>query len=148
MAPSLQTILLVDDELPVRVTVRSILEAEGYTVFATGGYQEAIQIFQEHSGNIDLLLVDVSLPYRNGCELAKALLRLKTELKVLFFSAYVGAEILRSFGISQADLHFLHKPFLAKQLTERVKRVLESTEPLRWNGSPESQANPDQPNRE
>ena len=112
--------------------MRRILEPQGFTVWSRGNYDEAQKLFQEYREAIDLLLVDVSLPGRSGVEIASDLLRRKPDLRVLFVSGYVGAEVIRFHGLSATDIHFLRKPFRADELVKRVSDVLKSNEPMRW----------------
>ncbi len=78
------------------------------------------------------MIADVSLPGKNGIELAEELLGRKRNLKMLFISGYVGAEVLRFHNIPKADLHFPSKPFAAGELISRVEQVLAAPEQLRW----------------
>ena len=81
-----------------------------------------------------MLVVDVSLPGRNGVEIALELLKRKPSLRVLFVSGYVGAEVIRFYGVSTSDVHFLRKPFQTDEFVHRVEGVLKSSEPFRWLG--------------
>jgi len=126
------TILLIDDERSDIERMRGELEDAGFTVLAAESYQEALEVFQAHSSEIDALVVDVSLPGQNGVELAKALLRRSQDLRVLFVSGHVGAEVIRFYGLPATDRHFLQKPIRQGDLTARVKELLQSSEPLRW----------------
>ena len=132
MPENSETILLIDDE-PIDVdAMRRILEAHGFRIWSGGNYDDAQRLFQEHGDEIDLLVVDVSLPGKTGVEIAADLLKRRPDLKVLFVSGYVGAEVIRLQGISATDPHFLRKPFRADELVRRVEEALKSTEPLRW----------------
>ena len=127
------TILIVDDEaLDIDLMRRALADFAGFTVMEADAADRAVQVFHEHSGQIDLLLADVSLPGRNGIELAKELLREKPDLKVLFISGHVGAEVIRFYGLPATDRHFLQKPFKAGDLTAKVKQILDSGERLPW----------------
>jgi DNA-binding response OmpR family regulator len=91
-----------------------------------------MDFFHQHSETIDLLISDISLPYRNGVELAKALLKEKPGLKVLLISGWVGAEIMQVHGIPSADRHFLPKPFTASALLTRVREILANGDAWEW----------------
>jgi two-component system cell cycle sensor histidine kinase/response regulator CckA len=97
-----------------------------------------LEIFGKKSADIELALLDVSLPGKTGIELAHALLRIKPDLKILFISGYVGAEVIRMHGMSLRDRHFLRKPFRADELVSRVHESLKSFEPLSWANSPKT----------
>ena len=116
------------------------LEGEGYVVLQAANSTQALSVTRAQASTIDLLVADISLPGTNGCELAKQLLELFTELRTLFVSGYVGAEVCRYYGIPITDVFFLRKPFEKEDLVERVRLVLESPErvPLTpANGDPE-----------
>jgi two-component system cell cycle sensor histidine kinase/response regulator CckA len=126
-------VLVVDDEEIDSVLIRRSLErAGGFTVLEARSYDAAVSIFAEHAATIDLLIVDVSLPGQNGVDLARSFLRRRADLKVLFMSGWVGAELLRSHGIVESDRHFLAKPFRPAELLERVQSVLGDTGGVEW----------------
>jgi DNA-binding response OmpR family regulator len=126
-------VLVVDDEEIDSVLMRRSLErAGGFRVLEARNYDSAVRLFAEQGGGIDLLIVDVSLPGRNGVDLARWLLRQRAELKVLFVSGWVGAELLRSHGIVESDRHFLGKPFRPAELLERVRSVLGEPGGVEW----------------
>jgi DNA-binding response OmpR family regulator len=125
-------VLVIDDEQHDIAAIQRSLEQAGHNVFTGGNYQEGLVTFGAHAGEIDLLITDISLPGKTGLELAKACLREKPALKVLFISGWVGAEFLEYFGISKADSHFLAKPFRTSKLLNRVRRILASAEQICW----------------
>lgn len=124
MSQGSKTILLIDDEAPMRESIGRTLRNAGYLVLECASHDEALSLYETHSGEIDLLLVDAALPEKNGFELARALCRLRPALKVLFTSGDVGSQLCRFYGMSPTDVRFLKKPFLAIELLERVRCVL------------------------
>lgn len=125
-----KTILLVDDENSGLIKSRQVLLREGYTVLEADCYRRAISVVEQHLYRVDLLLADVSLPDGDACDLALQLRDRYPDLRVLFVSAHAGAEVCRFYGLDQTDLHFLKKPFTAKQLSESVQRVFNAAEPF------------------
>jgi len=125
---SLEIILLVDDEATERENLRQILLGEGYSVLAAETYQDALIVFDRHRGSVGLLVADISLPGGNGCELAITLRSQKPNLRVLFVSGHVGAEVCQYYGLDVSDEHFLRKPFSAADLLSRVTQVLNSAD--------------------
>ena len=89
----------------------------------------------------------MSLPGKTGIELARVLLRRKPDLKVLFVSGHVGAEVIRFHGLPASDRHFLKKPFRAERLTERVKDLLKSADALDWLEPKQRKTRTDSTNR-
>jgi DNA-binding response OmpR family regulator len=131
MSTGMTGVLLVDDESADIEAMRRALEAaRRFDIFTATNYDEGVQVFSEHSDKIALALLDVTLPGRNGVELAKSLLKVKPELRVVFVSGHVGASVIRFYGINAGDEHFLQKPFDGSMLLRRVRRALESQQPL------------------
>jgi PAS domain S-box-containing protein len=118
-----QTILVVEDETPVRQLVTSTLQRTGYTVLSAEDATSAMARLKGHGAPIDLLLTDVIMPGRNGRELARDALEFQPGLPVLFMSGYAD----RTFGpdgpggLGDA---FLQKPFALDVLVARVRQVL------------------------
>jgi DNA-binding response OmpR family regulator len=118
-------ILAVDDEIRDLNVMCNVLRAEGYKVLAAASYAEAIQTHRMNQGAIDLLVADVSLPDKNGCELALSLLDVDPGLKVLFVSGATGTEVFKFSKLSDVDL--LKKPFGTAELVSRVRGILKTT---------------------
>jgi two-component system, cell cycle sensor histidine kinase and response regulator CckA len=135
--PNRNTIVLIvdDEEIDSTLMRRSLERAGGFTVLEAKSYDAGFRVFAERGGEVDLLIVDVSLPGQNGLDLARSLLRKRPALKVLFVSGWVGAELLRSHGIVESDRHFLGKPFRPAELLERVRSVLGDASGVEWLGS-------------
>jgi two-component system cell cycle sensor histidine kinase/response regulator CckA len=117
-------ILAVDDEIADLNLMCNALRAEDYTVFAAASYAEAIHTHRMHQGAIDLLVADVSLPDKNGCELAVVLREADPDLKVLFVSGVTGTAVLKFSKLS--NVHLLEKPFALAELVSRVRAILEA----------------------
>jgi CheY-like chemotaxis protein len=127
MGHSTATVLVVDDELIDSTVMRRALEMVGHVVFEADSYDTALQAFDAHE-DVELVVADVSLPSKDGIELARALLRKKPTLKFLFTSGWIGSEIMRSSGIPELDRYFLAKPFRPDDLIAAVRRILDSSE--------------------
>ena len=122
------TVLVVDDERTDLEFTAHVLRRYGHTVLWTNNYFQAIDIFLDHPEPIDLLVADVAIPDKNGCELAKYLLDIKPDLAVLFVSGSVGTEVCKQYGIDVGALHFLSKPLLTDALAGRVDEILRSSQ--------------------
>lgn len=119
------TILLVEDEAPVQLVTRKILEIQGHTVLVADGPARALEICQQYSGQIDLLITDVIMPKGSGPELASRLKQLYPQIKVLFISGYTN-EALTEYGLKTEQVALLEKPFSSESLAYRIRQVLNS----------------------
>ena len=119
------TVLVIEDEMNIRLFVSANLEARGYTVLEAARGDEALAISKEHSGPIHLLVTDVVLPGMNGRELAAALSSARPGVKTVFMSGYPG-ETLGRYGIVAMDIDFLQKPFPAAALAQKVRQALDA----------------------
>jgi CheY-like chemotaxis protein len=128
LPPAPAVVLLVEDEEAVCALLRHVLEAAGHTVLAAGAPDAALQLLGQHPGRLDLLLTDVVLPGLSGRQLADRVRAARPDARVLFMSGYTAEEV-REQGVSEEQVEFLHKPFLPRDLVERVARVLAPPEP-------------------
>jgi CheY-like chemotaxis protein len=119
-----ETLLVVEDDEPVRLLALRVLTAHGYQVEAAANPLEAIAIFERLAGRVDALITDVVLPKMSGKELALRLRQRNPELRVLFTSGYTENTIVHQ-GIVDDGVHFLAKPYLPVALARRVREVLD-----------------------
>ncbi|MXQ10006.1 cell cycle histidine kinase CckA [Microvirga makkahensis] len=117
------TILLVEDEDPVRAVNARALSARGYTVLEAASGIEALEIIQERGAPVDLVVSDVVMPEMDGPTLLGELRKLYPDLKVIFVSGY-AEEAFRKNLPEGEDFNFLPKPFSLRQLVETVKQVI------------------------
>ncbi len=120
-----ETILLVDDEPTIQRLTAIMLEKQGYTVMSASTPDEATRLVREHADEIDLLLTDVSMAGMNGRDLARNLLSLCPHLKFLFMSGYM-ADATPHLGLLDEGVHSIQKPFSTRDLTGKVRKVLDS----------------------
>ncbi len=121
-----RTILLVEDETPVREVTRAVLEHAGYQVLESNGPEEAIRLGNEHQGRIGLLLSDVVMPGMNGPELALRLQRLQPGLVTVFMSGYADRDVLQNL-IHDSMATYIPKPFTIAMLLAGVAQALRTT---------------------
>jgi two-component system cell cycle sensor histidine kinase/response regulator CckA len=120
---SIETILLVEDEPPVRRLARRTLHKNGFTVLEAGNGREALAVVEEHGGMVHLLVTDVMMPEMGGRELAERLITVYPGLRVLFVSGYTEDGDVRQGG--RDGWHFLAKPFTQASLARKVREVLD-----------------------
>ena len=116
-------ILLVEDELSVRVIARRILESAGYAVVEAANGVEALRQIEPHPDAFALVLTDLVMPEMGGRELAHRLRALRPAPRVLFMSGYMEDATLRRGPRDRAGL-FLQKPFTTDSLTRKVSEAL------------------------
>lgn len=117
------TVLLVDDEESVRRVTAEFLRMSDYEVLMAASGMEALEIAQSFTGQIHLLLTDLSMPLMDGRQLASKIVRMHPEANVLYMSGnieHVGDET-----ITTAGMNFIAKPFSSTSLTEKVREVLD-----------------------
>ena len=117
------TVLLVEDEDPVRGMVTEVLRNHGYHVLAALGREDALAICRDFAGKIDLLLSDVVLPKASGPSIAAELTAMRPTLKVLFMSGYTDDRI-GSNGLLEPDVNLIHKPFTPEDLEQIISNTL------------------------
>jgi PAS domain S-box-containing protein len=119
-------ILLVEDEVAVRRSVRRILERTGYTVLEARHGADALLVWHEHEAAIDLVITDLRMPELGGRELMAALHAIKPDLPVIAMSGYppdVGAAPMETWNTA-GRTRFLAKPFSTEVLLNAVELLL------------------------
>jgi PAS domain S-box-containing protein len=121
-----ETILLVEDEKPVRELVARVLEKHGYRVLQAGTGAEAVELWRSHKDGIALLLTDLIMPGNmNGRQLAETLQMERPALKVIFTSGYSADIAGKDFKL-ESETNFLQKPYHPQTLALVVRRCLDS----------------------
>jgi two-component system cell cycle sensor histidine kinase/response regulator CckA len=119
-----ETILLVEDEPVLRELAKVILSDYDYRVLEASTGHEALKIFEENHGNIDLLLTDMVMPEgMTGKELAQELKARKPDLKIIYTSGY-SAEVMGE-DPELRGVKFLQKPYPPPQLAKVVRDCLD-----------------------
>jgi len=120
-----ETILLVEDEPPVRWVVKDVLGKYGYKVLEAGNGVEALALWHQHHSEISLLLTDVVMPVGlSGQELAEKFKAHKPGIKVIFISGYSLQVADKGFS-ALAGINFLQKPFDGAKLALAVRQCLD-----------------------
>jgi two-component system NtrC family sensor kinase len=119
-----ETILVVDDEMPIRRYLELFLPSLGYTVLSAQDGQEAVDIIREKGHQVDLVLMDVILPRKSGKEAAAAIRGLKDGLKIVFVSGYSAELVLERSLLDKGEI-LLTKPLSPTALAGTVRAVLD-----------------------
>ncbi|MEP4752463.1 MAG: ATP-binding protein, partial [Nitratireductor sp.] len=121
------TVLLVEDEDAVRMGGMRALTSRGYTVHEATSGLEALEIFKELDGKIDIVVSDVVMPEMDGPTLLGELLKIQPDIRFVFVSGYAEDAFAKNLP-EEAKFGFLPKPFSLKQLATVVKDMLENGE--------------------
>ena len=116
-------VLVIDDEEPVREAVYDILLMEGIRVLTAADGQAGIEIFGERSPDIDLVLLDLSMPGMSGEETLHKLREIDSSVPVILSSGYDKRDLRHRFNTKQLT-GFVQKPYTAKRLSDTIWRYL------------------------
>ena len=119
-----ETILVVEDEAMVRSLARISLGKRGYRVLEAANGGEALQLTEQHTDPIHLMVTDLVMPGMSGQELAERLARLRPGMKVLYISGYTDRALMRE-SVLPPGAAYLEKPFTPDALARKVRAVLD-----------------------
>jgi two-component system cell cycle sensor histidine kinase/response regulator CckA len=112
-----ECVLIVDDEPEIRDVARTVLETHGYRVITAGDGTEAIAIYAANRGQVDLVLVDMAMPYMDGAATIRALRKLDPAVRLIATSGLHDED-------GGPDTPFVPKPFSAETLLTSVADVI------------------------
>lgn len=118
-----QLVLVADDEMFVRETIKKTLQDRGYIVITAQDGTEALALYASRHHEIALVVTNVEMPYMDGPALCRALKRLNSEVKILVSSGHKQVDrvqAIQSCGVKE----FLAKPYTADSLADRVHSIL------------------------
>ncbi|HEV7254457.1 MAG TPA: response regulator [Mesorhizobium sp.] len=118
------TVLLVEDEDAVRMGGVRALSSRGYEVHEASSGVEALEIFRELNGKVDIVVSDVVMPEMDGPTLLRELRQIQPDIKFIFVSGYAEDAFAKNLP-ADAKFGFLPKPFSLKQLATVVKEMLD-----------------------
>ena len=117
------TILLVDDELPVRNVAARLLERLGFRVLPAKDGIEAVTLFREHAARVDCVLLDLTMPGLDGIATFHELQQIRPDVRAVLASGYSEQELGRQFA-QDGLAAILQKPYTIGALTATLARVL------------------------
>jgi PAS domain S-box-containing protein len=120
-----ETILLVEDDSAIRASLKELLEEVGYTIIEAMDGEDGILKFTEYEREIQLLLLDVIMPKKNGKEVYEEIRALRPDIKAVFVSGYT-ADILTAKGVLQDDLTLISKPVTIEALSVKIREMLDT----------------------
>jgi CheY-like chemotaxis protein len=119
-----ETILLVEDNEPMRNLSHTILRRQGYRTLVAKNGPDALAVLESHPGPVDLLLTDVVMPDMNGRELFDRIVAKIPEMKVLYMSGYTD-NVIAHHGVLDPGVQFIQKPFSVHALASKIRAVLD-----------------------
>ena len=119
-----ETILVAEDNTDVRKLAREVLEGKGYAVIEAADGEDAVRQFTEHQNEIDLLILDVVMPLKNGKEAYDEIRKVRPDMKILFTSGHTG-EVVLTKGIHDERINFIPKPLSPNELLTKTREVLD-----------------------
>lgn len=117
-----ETVLVAEDEGPVRAVVARVLSGAGYRVLQARDGVEAVAVFTAHADEVDLVVMDAIMPRRGGAEAVANIRALQPDIKIVISSGYTGDT---GEGFAGPDDDFLAKPYDPELLLRTVRRALD-----------------------
>jgi len=119
-----ESILFVDDELPIAKMGSQILGRLGYRVTVRTSSVEALELFRSKPNDFDLVITDMTMPNMTGDQLGVELMKMRSDIPVILCTGYsnkISEEIAKEIGIKA----FAYKPIVKADLAETVRKVLD-----------------------
>ncbi|MEK7698786.1 MAG: ATP-binding protein, partial [Planctomycetota bacterium] len=121
-----ETILVAEDEAAVMEITRKVLEEYGYKVIPALDGKEAVDKFVKNRDKVQLLILDVKMPRKNGKEVYAAIKKIKPDMKAIFMSGN-STDIINEKDIVEEGLSVISKPFLPIELLRKVREALDDS---------------------
>jgi two-component system cell cycle sensor histidine kinase/response regulator CckA len=118
-----RTILLIDDDPDVRQVGSRMLDLLGFKVLTAAAGHEGLEVFQASEGEIDCVILDLTMPDMDGEEVFRELRRLRPDVRVILSSGYSEQEVTQLF-VGKGLAGFIQKPYRVANLQEILNRVL------------------------
>ena len=119
-----ETILVAEDDEPLRTLAARILESAGYTVLLAANGEEALGLFEKHTADIDLCLLDVVMPKMGGKGVYDVLHQQHPRLRFLFSSGY-STNVIHTGFVLKEGIELIQKPYAPDALLRKVREVLD-----------------------
>jgi two-component system, cell cycle sensor histidine kinase and response regulator CckA len=119
-----ETLLVVEDEEMLMMSLRLVLAEKGYNVLSTGDGLTALKIYQEKKDDVALVLTDLGLPTMTGMEVCQRIKTIKPNEHIILATGYLDPEMKEEF-LKAGIQHFLYKPYDLKQVLKEVREVLD-----------------------
>jgi DNA-binding response OmpR family regulator len=121
-----ETVLITEDEAPLRGLLRDVLDQAGYRLLEASDGASALRVADAYPHPIHLLVSDVVMPGMNGVELAAKLVQERPDMRVLLISGYAQGLTANQAQVTVEGAPFLRKPFTPDELLGRIREVLDA----------------------
>ncbi len=135
--PEPARILIIDDEEVVRRTFRAVLQQAGYTVLIANGGKSGVEIYRKDHAEIDLVLLDMSMPGKPGVQILQEIRSIDPEVPVAIASGYSEQEVARQFDTVSIS-GFVQKPFTSDRLLKKTAAILNECRARKVRGASSS----------
>jgi len=116
------TFLIADDEEAVRTVGKHMIQKLGFKVITVDDGREAIKVFEKHFDDIVGVLLDLTMPHKDGAEVFHHIHKLNPDIKVILSSGYNEQDATRQF-IGKGLAGFIQKPYVARELVKKIQEV-------------------------
>ncbi len=116
-------ILVTDDSMFMRVSIKNLLAPVGYTIYEAGNGKEMLEVYEQVMP--DLVTLDITMPEMTGLEALKILKERHPDAKVIMCSA-MGQQAMVIDAVKKGAANFLVKPFEKEKVLNTIRKVLES----------------------
>ena len=118
--PQQRVVLLIDDEEPILSVVSEMLKGFGYQAVIAASGKEGIEAFRRHRDDLDIVILDLTMPDMGGEEVLRHLLHEPSQAKIILSSGYDESKLLENYAIHG----YLQKPYGAGALRDKLASVL------------------------
>jgi PAS domain S-box-containing protein len=119
-----ETVIVAEDDSQVRELIKEVLEGFGYKVMEAADGEDALKVFNENKDRIQLLILDVVMPKKNGKEVYDEIRKVRPDIKAIFTSGY-NVDIIHQKGILEEGSDFISKPISPEELLRKVREILD-----------------------
>ena len=120
-----ETILFAEDNPDIRIIARETFRKSGYTMIEATDGEEAVEKFIEHQNAVDLVILDVVMPRKNGKAAYDEIMKIRPAVKTLFMSGYTGDVVLDKGVQEEFGLNYISKPLSPIELLKKVREVID-----------------------
>ena len=115
------TVLIIDDEYSLRVPVARMLKKRGFSVFEAADGETGVSLFREHPREIDVVLLDLTLPGISGMEVLKEMRKQRSNIKVILATAYGRDRALTDVS-EKESVSYVQKPYQIDALEALLRK--------------------------